>query len=90
MPCTKVLVKVRAASLNRIDCKLRWGYGKYVLDSRAEMYSKEKLKGPPFIMGRDFSGEIVQIGSEVPDLPHFDLGKHVGCSYLLFLPNYDI
>lgn len=76
------MVKVKAASLNMIDCKLRYGFGKSILDNRCEVTSEGHMKGPPFIVGRDFSGEIVSVGPSVPDLPEFELGSAV--SFILY------
>lgn len=54
---------------------MRWGYAKAGLEGKA-LYSISQ-KCTPFIVGRDFSGEIVQIGTGVPEIEHFDLGKQV-------------
>merc|ERR1712137_115643 len=72
-----VLIRVKAASLNQIDCKLRYGLGRTVLNASCMKGSNDPMKGPPFIVGRDFSGEIVQVGSAVPDLPHYNAGQSV-------------
>ena len=68
--------------MNQIDSKLRWGFGKGVLDAKCEEESDGPMKGPPFVVGRDFSGEIVGVGPSVPELDQFQLGKavlgHVG------------
>lgn len=46
-----VLIRVHAASVNPLDCKMRLGYG--------------GVKAFPLVLGRDCSGEIVAIGDEV-------------------------
>jgi len=74
----EVLVRVRAASLNQIDAKLRWGYGKSILNSSvADREPEIKQKPPPYIIGRDFSGEIVATGPLVPNLSHCQIGNSV-------------
>jgi NADPH:quinone reductase-like Zn-dependent oxidoreductase len=70
-------VRVKSASINQIDCKLRYGFAQSVLNARVERGNRDLLKGPPFIVGRDFSGEVVQVGEAVPDLPAFQLGQPV-------------
>lgn len=76
-------MRVKAASLNQIDCKLRYGTARSILDNPAEPGSTDPIKGPPFIVGRDFSGEVVQVGSAVPELPHFEPGEAVCGTFCL-------
>lgn len=59
----EVLVRIRAAGVNPVDWKTREGYLKDVAPSAF-----------PLILGQDFSGEIVELGSGVTD---FNVGDAV-------------
>lgn len=53
---SQLLVKVHATSVNPIDTWVRRGYGRELF----ETYRK-----PPFVLGRDFAGEVVDVGNNV-------------------------
>ena len=63
---SQVLVKVKAASVNPLDVMMSHSYGTTVLDSlgRLESASRGLPLAPilPTVMGRDFSGVVVQGG----------------------------
>ena len=52
----ELLVRVRASSVNPIDCALRSGYGRAFFETRAAL---------PLRPGRDVAGEVVRVGSAV-------------------------
>lgn len=52
----ELLIKVMAASMNPIDCRMRAGYGKTIFAARAPL---------PIVLGRDFSGIVVKTGRDV-------------------------
>lgn len=52
----ELLVRVRASSVNPIDCALRSGYGRAFFETRAAL---------PLSPGRDIAGEVVSMGSAV-------------------------
>src|SRR5690606_21612836 len=58
-----LLVKVRAAGLNPVDFKFREG--------KLRAIQRPRL---PFVLGNEFAGEIIAIGSEVRN---FQIGDHV-------------
>ena len=57
-----VLIRVRAASVNVIDLKMRLGHGYPFFRALAKSYRKSFF---PVILGRDCSGEVVAVGDEV-------------------------
>ena len=57
-----VLIRVRAASINVIDLKMRLGYG-YPFFRALALSSRRKFF--PLILGRDCSGEVVAVGDKV-------------------------
>uniref|UniRef100_A0A5S6Q7N4 PKS_ER domain-containing protein n=1 Tax=Trichuris muris TaxID=70415 RepID=A0A5S6Q7N4_TRIMR len=64
-----VLVKVKAFSVNPIDLRMKEGYGDVLFST----YLKFKTCTPnatrfPLVLGRDFSGTVVQVGGNVVDL----------------------
>ena len=61
----ELLIKVKAASINPIDCRMRAGYGKVIFSSRAPL---------PIVLGRDFSGVVVETGA---DVTNFKIGDAV-------------
>lgn len=73
-----ILVKVHAASINPIDVKMCHGYGKRLLDFRRNVMFDairqvvsgfaEETNEFPLVLGRDFSGTVVDIGSGVFDI----------------------
>lgn len=61
-----VLIKVHAASINPIDCRMRDGYGSTALNAiRQKSAFPRQGKEFPLVLGRDFSGEVVEIGKKV-------------------------
>ena len=58
----EVVVDIHAASVNAADCKVRLGQGRY------------RLQRFPYILGRDFSGVVSEVGAGVTDLK---VGDHV-------------
>ncbi|KAI1708248.1 alcohol dehydrogenase groES-like domain-containing protein [Ditylenchus destructor] len=73
----QVLVKVKASSINPLDPQMTNGYGNELLSNWAQLennswnpltfFTSQKSDRLPIITGRDFSGEIVQVGSKVRD-----------------------
>lgn len=63
----QVLVKVRATSVNPIDCRMRAGYGR-------ALFSKMRASEFPMVLGRDVAGEVVAVGDGVT---RFSLGDRV-------------
>ncbi|CAH8293265.1 unnamed protein product [Eruca vesicaria subsp. sativa] len=59
----EVLVRAKAVSINPLDCRLRAGYGRSVLQPHL-----------PVIIGRDISGEVAAIGNSVKS---FKVGQEV-------------
>ncbi|KAK3098765.1 hypothetical protein FSP39_022868 [Pinctada imbricata] len=61
-----ILVKVHAASVNPIDIRMRGGYGKNIINAMRRAYNRDdSVSEFPLILGRDFSGEVVEVGREV-------------------------
>lgn len=52
----ELLIQVMTASLNPIDCRMRAGYGKAIFSPHAPL---------PIVLGRDFSGVVVETGKQV-------------------------
>ena len=72
---TDVLIKVDAASLNPLDVMMSNGYGKELLGKAKQLLdTRESSVHFPLILGRDFSGEIVDVGMDVSD---YDVGDEV-------------
>eukprot|EP01133_Synstelium_polycarpum_P007905 gene7905-9281_t len=57
---SQVLIKVNASSLNPLDNAMRKGYAKSIVSMTSQ-------QSPPFILGRDCTGEVVQVGNDVWD-----------------------
>jgi NADPH:quinone reductase-like Zn-dependent oxidoreductase len=57
----EVLIEVRAASINPVDCAIRRGYGKDVFRSKGQVGAEPF----PMRLGRDAAGVIAEVGSEV-------------------------
>jgi NADPH:quinone reductase-like Zn-dependent oxidoreductase len=53
----EVLVRTRAVSINPLDTRIRAGYGRSIFERHL-----------PFILGRDVSGEVAAVGSNVRSL----------------------
>lgn len=66
-----VLIRVHAASINPVDCRMRFGYGSGAL-AKAAAQARRNLF--PLVLGRDCSGEVVAVGDEVTK---FLPGDHV-------------
>lgn len=71
----EVLIQVKASSIDPMDIKITLGYGK-VIRSQYHHYNKAHGKNLlfPFVLGRECSGRILEIGSQVEDL---DVGDEV-------------
>lgn len=70
----EVIVQIKAASIDDMDLKISSGYGK-VIRRQHHLYSKVYGKSQfPFILGRECSGRIVEIGSKVEE---FEVGDEV-------------
>ena len=65
-----VLIRVRAASINVIDLRMRLGYG-YPFFRSLALTSRKRFF--PLILGRDCSGEVVAVGDEVTKFVPGDL-----------------
>ncbi len=57
----EVLIAVKAASVNPVDCAIRGGYGKEVFRSKGQVGSGEF----PIRLGRDAAGVVEAVGSSV-------------------------
>lgn len=72
----EVLVKVHASSLNPIDIKMCQGYGQKLINFRRNMimnsigkyFPVDTQSEFPLILGRDFSGTVIDVGSGVRDV----------------------
>ncbi|PVD29149.1 hypothetical protein C0Q70_11746 [Pomacea canaliculata] len=78
----ELLIKVYAASVNPIDVKMRSGYGKKLLKLlRMQQTGLNPGSEFPLILGRDFSGVVVETGQAVKNFKPGDeiwgaLGAH--------------
>uniref|UniRef100_A0A0N4ZM87 ferroxidase n=1 Tax=Parastrongyloides trichosuri TaxID=131310 RepID=A0A0N4ZM87_PARTI len=72
----ELLVKVKAASVNPIDTRMVQGYGNEILSRWRQVHdmSWDSYNRLPLILGRDMSGEIVQVGNKVDD---FKVGDEI-------------
>eukprot|EP01132_Coremiostelium_polycephalum_P002812 gene2812-3497_t len=61
---SQVLIKVHASSINPLDNVMRKGYAQSIVELKLEL---------PFILGRDCSGEVVEVGSDVWDFKVGDM-----------------
>ena len=67
----QVLVKIKASSVNPIDLMKREGYG-------SAIFEKQRRQNFPWILGSDFSGNVVRAGNKVK---RFKVGDEVwGCT----------
>ena len=67
----QLLVKVNASSVNPIDLMKREGYGKTI-------FEKQRKPLFPWVLGSDFSGTVVEVGSKISG---FNIDDEVwGCS----------
>ena len=67
----QLLVKVNASSVNPIDLMKREGYGKTI-------FEKQRKQLFPWVLGSDFSGTVVEVGSKISG---FNIDDEVwGCS----------
>lgn len=63
-----VLVKVKAASLNPLDTMMSKGYGEEVLSKLRSLSGLgDSIDSFPLVLGRDFSGEVVDVGMSVTE-----------------------
>jgi len=70
-----VLVKVHAASVNPIDVQMAAGYGRNLINLYKTLVNQEIGSSEfPLTLGRDFSGVIVDVGSQVK---HLQVGDEV-------------
>jgi len=63
-----VLIKVRAASVNRIDVGMTMGYG-----SKLILANFQRRNDLPRVLGRDCAGEVVAVGEDVTNFIAGDL-----------------
>ncbi|KAM9969869.1 hypothetical protein ACTFIR_001706 [Dictyostelium discoideum] len=78
---SQVLIKIHSTSINPLDNVMRKGYASSIVDLKLKL---------PIILGRECSGEIVEIGDSVWDYdigdqvwsasPPFSMGSH--CEYI--------
>lgn len=72
----EVLVKVHASSLNPLDIKMCQGYGQNLINLRRNMIMSSinryisigSQTEFPVVLGRDFSGTVIDVGSGVHDI----------------------
>jgi len=70
-----VLVKIHAASVNPIDVQMAAGYGRNLINLYRNIVNQEIGSSEfPLTLGRDFSGVIVDVGSQVK---HLKIGDEV-------------
>ena len=63
-----VMIKVNAASLNPLDVMMSNGYGKELLGKINQLIDAyDKIDQFPLVLGRDFSGEVVDVGMDVTE-----------------------
>ncbi|CAH1798632.1 unnamed protein product [Owenia fusiformis] len=61
-----ILIKIHAASVNPIDVGMRGGYGSNVINTLRGIFSQLQVASEfPLILGRDFSGVVIQSGRGV-------------------------
>merc|ERR1719195_1907886 len=65
---TEVLIEVRAASLDPVDLKVCHGYGRGLRDLVNRYNPNVSTNNFPVILGRDGTGVVSQLGSEVTNL----------------------
>ena len=65
---TEVLIQVKAASLDPVDLKVSQGFGRGLRDLVNKYNPNVSRDNFPVILGRDGTGVISQVGSEVTDL----------------------
>ncbi|XP_076466435.1 NAD(P)H oxidoreductase RTN4IP1, mitochondrial-like [Babylonia areolata] len=61
----ELLIKVHAASVNPIDVRMRGGYGSKILNALRKRQGGLSGSEFPLILGRDFSGTVVETGQAV-------------------------
>jgi len=70
-----VLVKIHASSVNPIDVQMAAGYGRNLINLYRNIVNQDIGSSEfPLTLGRDFSGEIVDVGSQVK---HLKIGDEV-------------
>jgi len=70
-----VLIKIHAASVNPIDVQMAAGYGRNLINLYKTIVNQEIGSSEfPLTLGRDFSGVIVDVGSQVK---HLQVGDEV-------------
>ena len=62
-----ILVKVKAASINPLDIMMANGYGREMLSRIRNISDVRKDNDFQIILGRDFSGEVVDVGMSVTE-----------------------
>uniref|UniRef100_A0A0K0EK22 PKS_ER domain-containing protein n=1 Tax=Strongyloides stercoralis TaxID=6248 RepID=A0A0K0EK22_STRER len=72
----EILVKVKAATVNPIDVRMTEGYGDELLSKwkQVDERSCTSTSRLPLVAGRDLSGEVVEVGSQVTE---FKVGDEV-------------
>jgi len=73
---SQVLVKVVAASVNPLDAMMSRGYGQTMFDgikcAKSSLCEHQPKHHFPLVLGRDFSGEVVDVGMGVRNLNRGD------------------
>jgi len=73
-----ILIKVEASSVNPLDVMMSKGYGKNVLSGLRNVFGHEHIDNNAIILGRDFSGTVIDSGME----NHYKIGDEVyGATY---------
>ncbi|KAJ8681331.1 hypothetical protein QAD02_017118 [Eretmocerus hayati] len=66
----ELLIQVKAASINEVDLKICYGYGRFY----RKLFNTKKYRDLPVILGRDCAGIVMDVGYNVTD---FDINDRV-------------